>query len=413
MIRVATFNAANLFSRPDFLKGGGRPSDRRVGMVEFQDKTEQRLARRISEATLTLIERQLTAQVVLDADADFIALQEIDDLAALTLFRDDFVHPSLVPRMARALQVILPAVHREADQLFGLAASPARDEWLAKAMDAHRKTVSERLFYNQAEVIEGNDRRGIDLGFLSRLAPTAVVSHAHVTFDDVGLWSGEVAAALVSDWRQRGEQGPMPDGRTRVFRRDCVMVELEVDGSPLTIFNCHFKSNASGGRDKAYPLREAEVRVLVSILRRRFPNPADGNWIICGDLNDYVDVDGMPAMFNLKTGLAYRSALKPLLAPQPEGLGAFDVNQWIADPTDRWTSYFPLEDIYSQLDHILISPALFAANVDRPTNERQPRVLRRGLPWSVERAPPRYPGVGLHDPKASDHAAIAIDLEIP
>ena len=85
-IRIATFNTENLFTRPEFLNFGGRPSDRRIGMVEFRDAEELRQARRISEATLSRIERQLTAQVILDADADFVALQEVDDRAALELF---------------------------------------------------------------------------------------------------------------------------------------------------------------------------------------------------------------------------------------------------------------------------------------------------------------------------------------
>lgn len=410
-IRIATFNAENLFTRPDFVNGGTRPSDRRIGMVAFPDKAELRLAQRIAEATLSRIERQLTAQVVLDADADFIALQEVDDAAALTLFRDEFVHPSLVSRLGRALQGQIAAVLEEADARF--ASSPAREKegWLARTLDRHRQAISAGLFYNHAAVIPGNDRRGIDIAFLSRLEPRSVISHAQTSFREFGLWNAEIAAQLEQDWRNNGAQGAPPDGREPVFRRDVVAVELEVAGKPLTIFNCHLKSNANGGRDKAFPIREAEVKALFAIVLRYFPDPARGNWVICGDLNDYIEIDGSPRMINLKTGLPYRSALEPLLSP--EGLGAFDVNQWIADPTDRWTSYFPLEDIFSQLDHILISPALRAANEGRPEPERRPRILRQGLPWAIGRGPTRYPGVGLHDPKASDHAAIVVDLLLP
>ncbi|MGL5446614.1 MAG: endonuclease/exonuclease/phosphatase family protein, partial [Rhabdaerophilum sp.] len=239
--------------------------------------------------------------------------------------------------------------------------------------------------------------------------PLKVTHYAKFSYDDFGLWSSEIARILEQDWRNNGENGARPDGSARVFRRDLVAVDIEVAGRPLTIFNCHLKSNASGGRDKAFIVREAEVQALVAVLRRHFPDPASANWVICGDFNDYVEVDGSPEMYNLRNGQLYRTTLLPIV----EGLQAFDVCRWIDNPADRWTSYFPAEDIHSQLDHIFISPALHAANHPRPAEARRPRIIREGLPWSVPRAPQRYPGVGLGDPKASDHAAIAVTLEIP
>jgi endonuclease/exonuclease/phosphatase family metal-dependent hydrolase len=413
-IRIATFNTENLFTRPDFLNFAGRPSDRRIGMVEFKDAEELRQARRISEATLTRIERQLTAQVILDADADFVALQEVDDRAALELFRDDFIHPHLSPRLAQALKPKLPALLAEADRLYG--ADPgnseqarAKAEWLEEALDRERRAIGKRLFYDDFDVIEGNDRRGIDLGFLSRLKPKKVTHYAAFSYDDFGLWSSELARIAEQDWRNYGSVGDRPDGSMRVFRRDVVAVDLDVGGKPLTVFNCHFKSNSNGVRDKARIIREAEVKALAEIVRGRFPDPARGNWVLCGDFNDYTEVDGSSEMFNLKTGQRQRSTLGPLV----EGLGAFDATLWIEDPRERWTTYYPAEDLHTSLDHIFLSPALVAANAKRPVAERAPDILRRGMSWSIPRGPERYPGVGINDPKASDHALMAITLQVP
>lgn len=410
-IRIATFNTENLFTRPDFLNLGTRPSDKRVGMVEFRDQAELRLARRISEATLSRNERQLTAQVIVDANADFVALQEVDDRAALELFRDEFIHPQFSPRLGRVLQAEVRRLHAEADRHFGtkpLSQARAREraEWIADQLGEARRAAEKGLYYDDFDVIEGNDRRGIDLGFLSRLKPKKVTHYAKFSYDDFGLWSADIARIHEQDWRNYGEVGARPDGSAKVFRRDLVAVDLEIDGRELTIFNCHLKSNTNGGRDKAYLIREAEVQALVAILRQRFHDPASANWVICGDFNDYVDIDGSPEMFNLKTGQPYRATLAPLIG----GLGAFDICRWIDEPTDRWTTYYPAEDIHSQLDHIFISPALRVANEHRSVDERQLRIIREGLPWSVPRAATRYPGVGLGDPRASDHAAIAVTL---
>lgn len=417
-IRIATFNTENLFTRPDFLNYGTRPSDRRIGMVEFKDAEELRQAKRISEATLTRIERQLTAQVILDADADFVALQEVDDRAALELFRDDFLHPHLSPRLARALKPKVAALRAEADRLYGAEPENGEQarrkaEWLEEALDRERRAIGKHLYYDDFDVIEGNDRRGIDLGFLSRIKPKKVTHYAAFSYDDFGLWSAELARIAEQDWRNYGSVGPAPDGSMRVFRRDVVAVDLEVGGKPLSIFNVHFKSNSNGVRDKARTIREAEVRALAALVRRRFPDPQRGNWVLCGDFNDYVEVDGSPEMINLKTGQRQRTTLGPLVDDPPEGLGAFDVNRWIEDPRDRWTTYYPAEDLHTQLDHIFLSPALAAANARRPAEERAPSILRRGLSWHIPRGPERYPGVGINDPKASDHACIAITLQLP
>jgi endonuclease/exonuclease/phosphatase family metal-dependent hydrolase len=413
-IRIATFNTENLFTRPDFLNGGTRPSDKRIGMVEFRDQAELRLARRISEATLSRIERQLTAQVIVDADADFVALQEVDDRAALELFRDEFIHPQLAPRLARVLQAEVRRLHAEASEQFGApplsqARERERAAWIADRLGDARRAAEKNLYYDDFDVIEGNDRRGIDLGFLSRLKPLKVTHYAGFSYDDFGLWSAGIARIHEQDWRNYGEVGERPDGSAKVFRRDLVAVDIEVGGRPLTIFNCHLKSNTNGGRDKAYLIREAEVQALVAILRKRFRDPTAANWVICGDFNDYVDIDGSPEMFNLKTGQPYRTTLAPLVG----GLEAFDVCRWIDDPADRWTTYYPAEDIHSQLDHIFISPSLHAANRERSADQRRPGIIREGLPWSVPRGKQRYPGVGLSDPKASDHAAIAVTLQVP
>jgi hypothetical protein len=97
---------------------------------------------------------------------------------------------------------------------------------------------------------------------------------------------------------------------------------------------------------------------------------------------------------------------------------------------ERWT-YFHRDasdpdrgiiEEHVQLDYVLLSPALAAAN-PRPTVE----VLRRGLPYRVPLDPAapdrsiaylssrndRYPRVGWDRPKASDHCPVVVELDIP
>jgi hypothetical protein len=97
---------------------------------------------------------------------------------------------------------------------------------------------------------------------------------------------------------------------------------------------------------------------------------------------------------------------------------------------ERWTYFYRdasgpdggMVEEHVQLDYVLLSPALAAAN-PRPTVE----VLRRGLPYRVPLDPAasdrsiaylssrndRYPRVGWDRPKASDHCPVVVELDIP
>jgi endonuclease/exonuclease/phosphatase family metal-dependent hydrolase len=405
-VRLATFNIENLFARPT-ADVPQRADDRRLGMVVFDDPAEARTAKRIAEATLSDDERQLTAQALIDLDADVVALQEVDSEEALRLFRDLYIHRTLQPRIAAAIKAELPQLRTDAAQR-----GAGADKALKEAIRTLKSELERQHNYGWLRVIDGNDQRGIDVGVLSRLALRSVTSHAHATFREFGLWNTDVRDALKAELSrfndERAKREPTEDDR--VFRRDCLEVDIEAGGGKvLTLFICHFKANPPA-REFTRPLRLAEATAVRRLIERRFGHGAGAaaaNWAICGDLNDYMDIDGSSDMPDLVTGRSVASALEPLLGGTPAF--AIDVMGRIADPADRWTSYFGRDDIYTQLDHILISPALAATNPSA-----RPRLVRSGQPYRAARhTGSRYPRVGWDRPKASDHCPFVIELEIP
>jgi endonuclease/exonuclease/phosphatase family metal-dependent hydrolase len=398
--RLATFNVENLFSRPPEL--GDRASDRRFGMFVFDDPVEARQMRRAVEAALSDDERQLTAQAIIDTEADFICVQEVDNEAALRLFRDEYLHRTLTARVAKDIKAALPALRADAAQK-----GENGPKWLRNQLELVRSESEGRHFYRSYRVVEGNDGRGIDVGFLSKLPVLAVTSHAHLTFHDVpGSWNDTIAEMLADDWKKHGKAKglPEPSPHDRIFRRDCLEVVIDVGGTPFTVFICHLKANPPY-REKTYPMRRAEVLAVKHIITTRFgANAASANWAICGDLNDYTEVDGSSLMYDLVSGQPARSALSELLdGAKPFGV---DVNQAIADPEDRWTSYYGTDDVYSQLDHIIVSPGVAARNPAMKTT-----IVRTGQPYRAARYKgPRYPRTGWDRPKASDHCPVVVEL---
>jgi predicted extracellular nuclease len=367
-LRLATFNIENLMRRFDF--SGFRNQlneDRTLALYEIKDEAEYRMleqARTIAHSDDT---RQLSALAIADTRADIIVLQEVDDIDALKAF--------------------------EYNYLF--------------------KMVGEG--YRQKYTTTGNDTRGIDVAIMMRTETAdgepiefvRMTSHAAVTYEEFGLHTPEL-------------EGTGNSLRERIFRRDCLEIDVLIGGKPLTIYALHLKSmggprNNLPGRDASMPVRIAEAKAVRRIIETRFgkDRAADKRWVICGDMNDYrervVITGDAHAGFRFEPVKEELSALDVLLAD------GFCENVVERRPElDRWTLYHtrgPQERHLCQLDYILLSPALARRNM-----RAVPDIIRRGqphrTPFPAGQEVDRYPRVGWDRPKASDHCPVAITLDI-
>ena len=379
-IRIATFNVENLFSRLAFADDVP-VDDRLIGNYQFDDPAELKLARRIVEAASSDDKRQLTALALHAAQADVVCLQEVDNKEALEVFYQRYLKRLIEPATAAEKRQIRQELVR-AGQEVDPAALFAADK---------------RHFFDWRVVVDGNDGRGIDVGVMSKL-PVSVRTHAHRTFQELGVWNDELRG-----YRDRSagrERRLSPSDR--VFMRDCLEIDLKFHGRPLTIYTCHFKS-MHPGRDITRPYRRAEALAVKAIIKERFgEGAANANWMICGDLNDYVEIDGLPVVDD--NGRVVAGALDVLTQ---DGFAENIVRRRAAE--DRWTTYYAPDDQYAQLDFLLLSPALARANPDAV-----PDIIRMGQPYrSVRYQGARFPRVGWDRPKASDHCPVVCELVIP
>lgn len=233
-----------------------------------------------------------------------------------------------------------------------------------------------RSGYEHRILREGNDTRGIDVGVLSRPRPELITSHAHLTLDDLGI--PPLVNQSIND---------------RAFRRDCLRLDYQIQNTPLSIFVCHFKS-MHGGRWTSRPVRQQESLAVRRLIESHFENPAEANWLVCGDLNDFLEQDGR---------IDHEHGLGPLV---DDGFAVDALMQSDIGALDRWTHHYTGDDTYSALDHFLLSPRLAKLNA-RP----EMTITRCGLPWNAERYTGfRLPGVAWTHPKASDHCPISLNL---
>lgn len=367
-LRVGTFNVENLLTRHRFSSGGHTETAAAMSLFHFPLSDERDAVERSLAVALEDDKRQMTALAIAEAEADLWMLQEVDSLASLQAFFANYVH----------------------------------------RISDHR--------YGHFTLMDGNDRRNIEIAFAARrdlLAPQQVSmrSHRDLSFAEAGVHDRDLAALGI-------------DRSGKVFARDCLSIALDFGDRRLTLFGCHFKSMDNGredGRQATLPVRRAEARAVRHLIGQRFGDGwREANWIVLGDLNGYRFGLG-PQAERIDEG---ESGLEPLLDDF-----AVDPMQSLPEH-ERWTHFRRywsesrqhLVETHMPLDHILLSPALAAAN-PRPAVQ----MIRRGLPYRVPLDPrepdrsmarlatssDRYPRVGWDRPKASDHSPLTIDLAIP
>jgi endonuclease/exonuclease/phosphatase family metal-dependent hydrolase len=367
-LRVCTFNIENLASRHSFGPKERPETGPALSLFDVPEAGARETVQRSVAIALEDDKRELSALAIAETRADLLILQEVDNLGVLQPFFANYVH-------------------RLSD-----------------------------VRYGHFRLIDGNDPRGIDVAFAARLdmfdnkKQVRAHSHQEKTFGELDV--------LCDDLKAFGIKAD-----DLIFNRDCLEVTLELPGTELVIYICHFKAIAEreDGRNQTFPIRQAEARAVKRIIQNRFGEKwREANWIVAGDLNDFVET----ILPGGSTASARPSSLDALLTD-------FAVNPISALPAgERWTSFYhraperdrPGEEQHVQLDYILLSPALAAANPDV-----KPELYRRGLPYRVPLDPAhpdrsighlatrsdRYPRVGWDRPKASDHCPLVIELEIP
>jgi endonuclease/exonuclease/phosphatase family metal-dependent hydrolase len=172
-----------------------------------------------------------------------------------------------------------------------------------------------------------------------------------------------------------------------LFSRDCLEVVIDVDGKHLTVYVNHFKSMIRKRNDTKARREEQVERVAKIITDNWNDTNFEGNFIVLGDFNDYIDPD---------------TSLTKLI----DHPGLVNVSDRI-DTENRWTHYWAKENEYRQLDYILVSKSLAESNSNAPD------IMRKGLPFRAEEyTGPRFDFVGEDNPKASDHCPLIINLNL-
>ncbi|AVZ76858.1 hydrolase [Streptomyces lunaelactis] len=200
-------------------------------------------------------------------------------------------------------------------------------------------------------LIDGNDSRGIDIGLFSRRPVTSIRSH---------IFDAESGRAI--------------------FSRDCPEFEVDLEGGkPLWILGNHFKSKGFGKPAVSANKRKAQAKRVKAIYEAALERSA--RVVVAGDLNDTPDSE--PLGFLLAAGLQ----------------DAMDHGSYTGAPGTYGTG----QSLKQKIDYLMFSPDLWR-------HVQAVEVERRGI-WAPNTFK-SFETVTSKATQASDHGALYADLEV-
>ncbi|WP_438482767.1 endonuclease/exonuclease/phosphatase family protein [Oleiharenicola lentus] len=143
--------------------------------------------------------------------------------------------------------------------------------------------------------------------------------------------------------KRHAEVGLTYFGQKDVVKRGVLEAIFATNEGDVSVFVIHLKSKRTERDDDPESTlhRQEEARAVRDLVFSRFPDPTKAKFIVTGDWNDTRSSKPVQAL--LKRGETKLGEL--LRSSDSHG--------------EAWTHYFRREDVYSRIDYILVSPALF------------------------------------------------------
>jgi endonuclease/exonuclease/phosphatase family metal-dependent hydrolase len=373
-IRLATFNANNLFQRAAVLQLEGFNATTRTvlqdietlngllaeasyaGAVGTQIKSLlEKYDQHVSKATpnnawfsINQIRNKLFSVTKNPAGVKITANGRGDWLGWVELKRE-VVHADSTQNTGR----VLAAVHADVQCLVEVEDRLTLERFNSEIL----KPLGQNFAHNL--LVDGNDSRGIDVGLYSQFEIRSVRSHI--------------------DEKSAG-------GKSRLFSRDCPEFEVILpNGKTLWVLVNHFKSQGYGTKSSNDKRRKAQADKVCDYLKRF--DLAKDLVVVAGDFNDQPDDPPVQPLQRLLS----TPNLKDVLDSPKFGSGP------------RWT-YGGKQ----QIDFVLVSKPLFAG-IASAGIERHGLFSKTNFGGQF----PHFPEVKDAVTQASDHAAVWAEVRLP
>ncbi len=304
-VRIATFNAENLFSRAKVLN----LADQTVGDTALEDiaKLQQELLKKQydKKAILDLYDK-VKGYITISEDKGKLLKTKNQKIVGVEANGKDDWDGEVVYTRARFNEMTRTNTARVIKELKADLMCMVEVEDKPSLSAFNSQMLNSRYDYNM--LIDAMDPRGIDVGLYSNFELGNIRTHMYDK-----------------------------QGKTRIFSRDCLEVEVFLgDGRPLYILCNHLKSKGYGVASESNAKRLMQAEQVAKILAKYYDLTKD-LVVVMGDFNDTNDSAYLKPIFDVK-------GLKDVLEMQ-----------YPNEPGKRWTYHYKDNQ---QIDFMLVSEPL-------------------------------------------------------
>ena len=209
----------------------------------------------------------------------------------------------------------------------------------------------------------------------------------HVSGFDTNIHVALISRFPITARRPHTNENFLLDGRRFSVSRGFLEVDIQVSSNfSFTLLGAHLKSKRVVPEADEAELRLEEAELLRARVNAILSVNSNANLVVLGDLNDTKDSQSTKSIIG--TGKLKLLDTRPA---ERNGDDAANPNHRGSPMNVTWTYYYPVEDTYSRIDYILLSPAMA-----RDWIKSETYVL--ALPnWGI----------------ASDHRPIVAGFEVP
>jgi len=175
-----------------------------------------------------------------------------------------------------------------------------------------------------------------------------------VTGSDTNIHVAVLSRFPFTARRPHTKESFLLSGRRFRVSRGFAEVDIKVGANySFTLITAHLKSKRPVPEADEADLRLREARALREIIDADLASNPNANLIVLGDLNDTVDSDSTRAVIGRGKG-----KLVDTRPAERNGVHAVRPRSGSAPRTITWTHYYGIEDSYSRIDYILLSPGM-------------------------------------------------------
>lgn len=345
-IRIATFNCENLFSRPKIFRSRRKRS---LELLHYVKLLQEELTKEVfDQDRIKELKEKLKGYVTIrDIRGKYYKARGADEWLGWVELTRSRADDLAIKNTAR----VISDINADVICLIEAENRPVLQKFHDSLLFDQFLEPAGKQSYEHILLIDGNDRRGIDISVMSRLPILWIRSHMH-------------------------ERTIYNNREIHTFSRDCLEVQVELENeSPLHFFINHFKSKGYSPENDPLSIRrrKGQAERVAELVDEH--DLQTENIVVAGDLND-----GAGSL-----------SLAPLLTKEE----LYNVNLEL-DPSERGTYRTGKE----QLDYLIISNAL-RVNLDHVYVERRGLYSKK---WE------HYETMTKRLHEASDHGAVVADF---